>query len=156
MSEPFKREGSPYYWYDFAINGLRFRGSTKTDGKAQAKAVIAKLRNDAVLGQHFKRKPRMTLNNAMGQFWMEHGQFCQSGDNAMHGYSRHILSHFGKDVYLDELGDAEISNYKSSQIAMTQKYAHRDNNAVSDALNRLEAAQNPHIMKKGEKNAKSA
>lgn len=112
----FKRKGSPFYWYDFTISGNRFRGSTETDDLQAARAVEAKLRTDTILNKHLKRKPRMTLDIALGRFWTEHGQYRASAFDAMQGYARNLLGHFDKNIYLDEIGDAEISSYKASCI----------------------------------------
>lgn len=116
-----KRKGSPFYWYDFTVGGNRFRGSCETDDAEAAKTVAAKLRTDAVLGTHLKRKPRMTLDAALGRHWNEHAQYCASAFDAMKGYGEHLIAFFGKGIYLDELDDAQISRYKGAQIGTLSK-----------------------------------
>lgn len=110
-----KREGSPHYWYDFTVGGVRFRGSTETDNKEAAKAIEAKLRNDVALNRHLEKKPRITLNNALGKYWLDHGQYCASANSAIKTHSLHIQNHFGKSIYLDELNDALINRYVVGQ-----------------------------------------
>lgn len=116
-----KRKGSPYYWYDFTVGGNRFRGSCETDDKGAAKAVESKLRTDTVLNKHLQRKPRMTLDAALGRHWNEHAQYCASAFAAMKGYGDHLIGFFGKGIYLDELDAAQVSRYKGDQIGTKSK-----------------------------------
>lgn len=104
----YKIKGSPYWWYDFTVGGVRFRDSTKTDNRKQAKDIYAKRRSEAVEGQHYKVPDKMTLNEAFGKFWEEHAQHLKSGLNSVSGHIKHILTHFGKDTGLHKIGQKEL------------------------------------------------
>lgn len=111
-----KRPGSPFYQFDFTVKGDRFRGSTEAKDAATARSIETKLRNDALLGAHFKRKPRMTFNVAFERYWQERGQFCGSAMSAIDLHTRHILGHFGESLYLDELDDSRTSKWIAEQV----------------------------------------
>lgn len=117
----FKRPGSPQWQYDFTIKGNRFRGSTETKDKVTAKTIEAKLRNDAALGAHIKRKPRMTLNVALEKYWQEHGQFCGSAMSAIDLHSRYLVGHFGESIYIDEIDDSELNKLVAAQVGTISK-----------------------------------
>lgn len=106
-----KRNGSPFYWYDFTVGGLRFRGSTETDDAATARTIEASLRREAALNQHLKRKPRITLDAAFAKYWKEHGQFLPSAWRVIDFNSRQMLTYFGKNTFLDELTDNRINDF---------------------------------------------
>lgn len=116
-----KRKGSPHYWYDFTVGGMRFRGSCETNDAATAKAIEAKLRADAALNKHFKRKPRLTLDQAFAKYWTEHAQFTSSATTT-EIHARHMLNFFGKHKYLDELDDAELNRYTAHLKAAAKKH----------------------------------
>lgn len=58
----------------------------------------------------------MTLNAALERYWQERGQFCGSAMSAVDLHSRHLLTYFGQDKFLDEIGDAKISDYRLDQL----------------------------------------
>lgn len=116
-----KREGSPHYWYDFTVGGMRFRGSCETNDIATAKAVEAQLRTDAVLNKHLQRKPRLTLDAAFAKYWKEHGQFTSSGLQSTRYMLKEMLNFFGRNLYFDDLEDSHINNYISHLQARPQK-----------------------------------
>lgn len=68
-----------------------------------------------MLGAHFKRKPRMTLNAALGKYWQEHGKDRKSAYSTIKLHSRHLLGHFGESIYMDEIDDAQVNDYVASQ-----------------------------------------
>lgn len=116
MPSPIKRKGSPFFQYDFTISGTRIRGSTQTSDIATAKAIVAKLYNDAIIGQHFPRRPRMTLNAATAKYFNEHGQYLSSAWDVIDPNIRQMIGFWGKEIYLDEITNAEISRFTASFI----------------------------------------
>ena len=107
MSKPRKREGSPYYWYDFTVNGHRLRGSTETNDYELAKSIIAKLRAQAVEGKHFESKDTHTLDQACGRYWMEYGQFLNSSDN-IKDHLQKLMHYFGKQTLLHDISSEDV------------------------------------------------
>ncbi|MET0155745.1 MAG: site-specific integrase [Rickettsiales bacterium] len=121
MSKPRKRKGSPYYWYDFTVGGNRFRGSCETDCLATAKAIIAKLRAEAVEGQHFKKKQeKIAFDSACGRFLLEHAQYLKSY-KTVEGHCRHLAAFFGKDFCLSEIGNKDVNAYVVSRRSSSEK-----------------------------------
>ena len=111
-----KRKGSPFYWYDFTVHGDRFRGSTETDDLTTAKAIEAKLRTDALLSPHFgKKKDKLTMDAAMGRYWIEYAQYLKSGLSTIQTQCKCLIKYFGKDTTLDQIDDASISVFKSKR-----------------------------------------
>lgn len=113
-----KRKGSPFWWYDFTVNGRRFRGSCKTNDRKTAKAIEAKLNADAVLGIMLGARPRITLNATLGRYWQDHAQHLRSGHQAVKYHARHYLRHFGKDTFLHEITDDDVSRYVAKRRGM--------------------------------------
>lgn len=108
-----KRKGSSFWWYDFTVNDHRFRGSTQTNDLALAKSIEAKLRTDAVMAVHFKRREEISLDAAMGKFWLEHAQHLKSGRTAIKSHCRHILDHFGGTLPLSSIDGVGVSELRS-------------------------------------------
>lgn len=102
MPKPRKRQGSPFYWYDFTVNGHRFRGSTETNDYKLAKDIIDKKRADALKQTHFPRRARMTLDEACGRYWIEYAQHLATRDNVKDHLSK-MLAHFGKQAALEQI-----------------------------------------------------
>jgi integrase len=64
--KPIKREGSPFWWYDFMVNGKRHRGSTKRfiSDKEAAQRYIAELYRKKLNQSQFGEKPEIALQEA--------------------------------------------------------------------------------------------
>lgn len=62
----FKRTGSPFWWYDFAVKGKRYRDSTKRHiaQREEALQVMADKYRQVMDHQQFGRKPEITLEEA--------------------------------------------------------------------------------------------
>lgn len=71
-----KREGSPYWWYAFTHNGHRYRGSTKTDRKAEAQAIAAALLADLKAAP--QRPESWKLTHVLGTYYTDHAQHLKS------------------------------------------------------------------------------
>lgn len=105
-----RRKGSPHWQYDFTAQGRRFRGSTETPDRETAKAVEAVLRKDAILGIISGRKPRLTLDDAFGRYWLEVAEGKPSARNIRY-MARNLLARLGPGTTLDALGDAALADY---------------------------------------------
>ena len=104
------RKGYPYRWYDFSIGGRRFRGSTGTAAPETAELIAAKVRSDALLGHAIGRKPRLTLDAALGRYWLEHASRLSSAPTIDH-HSRHLIQGLGAGTGLEEIDSARINAY---------------------------------------------
>lgn len=135
MPKLIRKKGSPFWHYDFQVNGVRIYGSTKTTERRAAERIIAKEHSDAVLNRHFKRKPRMTLSVATGRYFKEHGSTLPSAWDVIDPTICQLLGHFGDNIYLDEIGDAGISEFKSS-LGVKPATVNRKLGVLSAILNR--------------------
>lgn len=107
-----RRKGSPYWHYDFTIKGNRFRGSCETDDKQAAQAVEAALRRDVLLGVLTNKKPRATLDEAFGRYWLDVGH-AASNAKTIEIQGKRLLKYLGKNKFLDELTNRNVADYVS-------------------------------------------
>lgn len=126
MSKPRKRKGSPYYWYDFTVGGVRYRGSTQTDSLETAKAIIAKLRLDAVKGNHFADVSKMVINmeTACARFLLEHAQYLKSY-RTINSHITHLLSLMGGNMNLAEISNKDVHAYVAHRRAQVDDKGER-------------------------------
>ena len=66
--ELFKKRKSKYYWYDFAVAGRRYRGSTKESNKTRAGAIAALKLANATEGRDPLPKRAPVLQEFSGRF----------------------------------------------------------------------------------------
>jgi integrase len=64
----YKRDGSPYWQYEFEIAGVRYRGSTEKSNKAEARDVETEKRKEVKAGAEGPVKKEMTIEE-LGEAW---------------------------------------------------------------------------------------
>lgn len=106
----YKEKGSPYWKYDFTIQGQRHRGTTETSKKSEAQAIYAKRRSEAVLGNFYDMEHQINLMDAFGRYEEERAKFTASYKTTQ-GHIDHILAFFGEGEMLHNIGQAELSGY---------------------------------------------
>lgn len=106
----FKREGSPFWHYDFTVKGVRFRGSTETEDKRTAKNIEATLRSEAIEQGYLGKKPSITLSKAAGRLWLEYACHLKS-KAAVDAHCQHLIAGLGKDILIENLTGDMISTY---------------------------------------------
>lgn len=88
----FKRTGSPYYQYEFEINGQRFRGSTREKREARARTYESNERAKIMAGQTPLRARKIpTLAQAAEEFLAEITEATLAGNKAANT-ARHYAS----------------------------------------------------------------
>lgn len=75
----YKPAKSPYFQYDFQIKGRRFHGSTGVETRRAAEEVERRIRRAAALDE-LDDASTMTLDQAAGRWWLEHGQYLKGGE----------------------------------------------------------------------------
>jgi hypothetical protein len=105
----FRRKGSPYWWYGFSVRGCRFRGSTQTDDRTTADQIASKLRTDELLRVTTGKRPSLTLDDALGQWWLQAGQHHRAHRRS-EGIGKSLLRLLGKAILLENIDDALIAN----------------------------------------------
>ncbi|OAP35843.1 hypothetical protein AU381_16820 [Sinorhizobium glycinis] len=107
----YKPSGTPYYHYDFWINGERFHGSTKSANRREAAAIERQLKeraNEEIKERAKSGKAPMTFNAAAGRYWLESGQFLKHADRYFAKIKR-LVDYFGKEARLDEIDDTAVA-----------------------------------------------
>jgi integrase len=110
----YRRHGSAYFQYDFTVAGVRFRGSTETADREQAKAIYAKLRSDAVLGKHFHKRQPISISAATERYYQEVAKHQPSADDTDRGLAR-LVDHFKAATLLSSITSNEITDFISKR-----------------------------------------
>lgn len=107
---PFRVKSSPYYQYDFRIQGYRFTGSTKCRNERDAAAFEKARRIEAerivAAAVDHGRRP-MSLGEACARFWEEHGQHL--GDPDLKRQLDWLATTIGPDTRLHDITDDIVS-----------------------------------------------
>lgn len=107
-----KREGSPFYWYSFSLNGRRFRGSTGKTAKREAEEV----ERDAY--QLAKRSLAPTkdwpLEMVLSTYWHDHAKHTASAYH-IEGNFADLQRLLGKKLKTSELTDGALMDYRAKR-----------------------------------------
>lgn len=128
---PFRKKNSPFWQFDFEIDGYRFSGSTKCRDERDAQAVEAEKRREAAeLVDAWRREQRqpLTLRRACDRWWNEHGRHLAS-PNDKHVLDR-ICEILGDRTSLHNINDARISEL----VAARRGDMRRDSTIKGEAI----------------------
>lgn len=103
-----KRKGTPYYHYDFTIEGCRFRGSTQAETRHSAKLVEHGLREKILKGEYGKQT--VTLDGAAGLYWESHAFKLPSQKTI--DYQLENLKNFFGPIAINNIQNRNIADYK--------------------------------------------
>lgn len=110
----YRREGSPFWQYDFTVNGQRLRGSTGEAGKRQAAKVEDELRQTArKLG---RQSGNWTIHRLFQAYWDEHAKDRPSS-KTIFGQLATMREYLGKDRRVMSLTNALLLDYRTRRIA---------------------------------------
>jgi len=107
----YKHAKTPFYQYDFVVDGRRFLGSTKTGSKKEALGFEAKVREQAKKDLPSEKQTGnapLTLDVAAGRDWSEVGQYHVCAADTWRALNR-LIQFFGKDERLAEISDGDVS-----------------------------------------------
>ena len=107
----FKESKSPYFRYDFQLDGHRFFGSTKARNKKDAQAAERELKTNAradIEAQKRAGHAPVTLDVAAGRYWSEVGQHHVDSAATFRNLER-LVRYFGKTKRLDQIADADMA-----------------------------------------------
>jgi integrase len=119
----FKRPKSAFWWTEFVFRGHRVRRSTETASRREAQAVARKIRDDFELEAKArgkappKRKSPLTLDQACGKYWADHGCRLKDARNEMRNlnYIRQVI---GGDTPFGEISNKHVDELKNARINM--------------------------------------
>lgn len=104
-----KREGSPYWQYDFTSGGRRFRGSTGKKTRREALGQERRIRGGIEAGE---ADSDWTLGQATGTYWEHHAACLPSAYNIEYQIEN-LLAGLGKSKPMFRLSNADITKYIS-------------------------------------------
>lgn len=134
----YLREGSPFWQYDFTVNGIRFRGSTGETGKRQAAKVEDDHKQSA--RRQGARKKEWTMQTLCEVYWGERGRDRKTSATIL-GQLAALRRHIGKDRKLSTITNATVMDYKARRRGdRTPKPL--DKQSVNRELTLLRAAMN--------------
>jgi integrase len=106
----YRREGSPYWWYSFTINGRRFRGSTGRETKREAEEVerdeYSRIKRSASRGADW------TLQVVLSTYWNEHARLSRDA-RTVETHFANIQAIIGKDVRTSRLTNGALMDYRA-------------------------------------------
>jgi integrase len=106
----YRREGSPFWWYDFTVDGVRFRGSTNAEGKREAKAVEDERKTEA------RKRPRYSgawkLRYIFGAYWNDHACSLPSAKTIEYQLAE-LSDGLGRDTFAHKLTAAILIAYRA-------------------------------------------
>lgn len=107
---PHRKKNSPYWHYDFQIEGRRFHGSTGTTSKEEAKNIEAAERRKAVTSIKFPEQADMRLRDATGRYYQEHGKHKKSAADIFQKLAC-LTKGLGPDKTLRTITNMDIADY---------------------------------------------
>jgi integrase len=103
----YKPKKSPFFQYDFVYKGRRFHGSTGQKAKRGADAVEQRFRLDAAEGR-LDEASQLTLDEAVGRYWIEHGQHRGDADDTWRRLER-LLTLIPRTTRLADIRTVTVS-----------------------------------------------
>lgn len=134
----YRREGSPFWQYDFTVNGLRFRGSTGEEGKREARRVEDDHKQAA--RRRGQRKKEWTMQTLCETYWGERGQDRKTSATIL-GQLAALRKHIGKDRKLSSITNATVMDYRAKRRG-DRASKPLDKQSVNRELTLLRAAMN--------------
>jgi integrase len=113
---------SPYWHYDFQLDGRRFHGSTEATNRRDAKRVeqVRRVEAQKAIAEERARAAAgvadMTVDVACGRYWEEVGKHHRNADMTWAALSR-FIAHFGAVRRLAEITDADLASIVAARRA---------------------------------------
>jgi integrase len=107
----YKSKKSPFYHFDFQINGHRFHGSTECTARRKAEKVEALEREKAgALVKAMKRsRASLLIDDVADRLWNASGQYDAAPDATEKNLAR-LIEYFGKTKSLTDINHNEAKN----------------------------------------------
>lgn len=108
----YRRKDSEFWYYEFEINGQRFRGSTKSKSEREAQAFERRKRSEAIAGIEARRTPGAdtTVAEVFAKFWTDYGHLAKSAATNV-TVMRRIIEHLDPNRRYSEVGIADVANF---------------------------------------------
>ena len=124
----YQRANSPFWQYDFAVNGQRFRGSTGETGKREA-AKVEDYHKQAArkAGQ---RKKEWTIDSLCAAYWDDHARNRPSAATIL-GQLASLRRLLGKDRKVSAITNAAVLDYRAKRRGETAIAPHSINREIT-------------------------
>jgi integrase len=119
----YKPKKSPFYAYDFQLDGRRFHGSTGAKGKREAEKVEAAERQKAeslLKSERAVGHAPLTIDLATARYWQEVGQHHAGRETTWTNLGR-LVDHFGPAKLLAEITDDDVARLAAWRRSQTVK-----------------------------------
>jgi integrase len=106
----FRIRNSPYWHFDFQVQGHRFHGSTKQTTRRAAEAVEQQEREKArkLVAQQVAAKTSLRMDDVAERYWQEVGQHHAGADTTEHRLGL-LIKFFGKDKLVTDITDNDVT-----------------------------------------------
>lgn len=115
----YKPAKSRFYQFDFVIQGQRYHGSTGQTTRRAAEAYEERQRKAAGEGK-LGEIAQLTLDEAAGKYWVEHGQYRGDADQQYKRVKR-LIALFPKGIRICEITTAVVSDAIQKRRGVTYK-----------------------------------
>lgn len=108
----YRRPGSPFVWYDVALDGDRLRGSSKCTTEKDARRVV-----EALVRERRERRgvaDEWRLRELTGAYWNDIGQH-RAGEANIFYYLECLNDLIGRDKPIAQIGTPELLAYRAKR-----------------------------------------
>lgn len=112
----FQRPNSPFWYTEIQVRGTRVVRSTGTSDKREAARFERELRDQLKRETAASPKRAMTLSQAAGKYWLDHGKGLK-WSKAVEWHLRRAVTHFGEDLMLVELSNKLVDEFVQARKA---------------------------------------
>ncbi len=109
----YRREGSPFWWFDFTVGGVRFRGSSGEEGKREARE--AERKAIAAAKEAGAKRGRWKLRHALGAYWSDHAERLRSSATISHQLEK-LSEYLGPNILLTAITPAMLTLYHRRRV----------------------------------------
>lgn len=103
-----KRKGSPYYVYDFALGGRRYRGSTGETTRSEALTAEARIRAD--ISNSAASENDWKMRHLAGTY-LTHVATGKASERVLSYQIDFLLAGFGKNTRIADITNADVARY---------------------------------------------
>ncbi len=133
----YSRKGSPFFQYEFEIQGARFRGSTKETTRRAAERAEARIRAQVEERLKSGASPKeevveMTLGSAVTRFWLEKAQH-ESDSQSVWYQMENLVAGLGKNTLLSEISMSDLAKYQARRRGQKTRFGRLPANQTINA-----------------------
>jgi integrase len=134
----YKSPKSPYYRFDYFVEGHRFHGSTRCKTRREAEAFERRHREDAEqrVKELHRAQTSLQLDDVAGRYWLEVGQHHAGADDTERDLAR-LVDRLGKTKLLIDITDADVAALvawrRSHRVIRSRKQRKDDAPLISNA-----------------------